>query len=408
MKKGIYAFSGDPITYGHLHVIEKAVPHYERLYVAIGENPDKRYLFTLEERVDMARRVLAHLPSVEVCSFRGLLVDFAYEHCIDEIVRGLRDNTDMEYEVRVKSINDSQRLGVSTVFFPCDDNKAHISSSAVKALQREQGLIHEYVPLYVKQKLEEKISGQFIVGLTGGIATGKSRFASLLGQRAGRLGIEFHHIDLDRLVHYILGPSPEPRYRLCREQLVERFGPEVALPDSGINRRRLGQIVFSDPAEMKKLDEVIYEPIMLKLRRELYGRRGLILLEAALLADKDYLYLCNNNVIVVTARPEVQTARLVARDGSDPRGPLTSEQAMRRVRSQWSNEEKLARIRARQERDHQGFLIHVENNADTPLDAEAVRAMDEVVAAFPALAGVTATRSNATTKAAPVESAGLR
>ena len=74
MKKGIYAFSGDPITYGHLHVIERAVPLYERLYVAIGVNPDKQYLFSLEERVDMARHVLAHLPTVEVCSFRGLLV----------------------------------------------------------------------------------------------------------------------------------------------------------------------------------------------------------------------------------------------------------------------------------------------------------------------------------------------
>lgn len=385
MKKGIYAFSGDPITYGHLHVIEKALPHYERLFVAIGVNPDKQYLFTLDERVDMARRVLAPYPSVEVCSFRGLLVDFAYEHCIDEIVRGLRDNSDMQYEVRIKSINDSQRLGVATVFFPCDDNKAHISSNAVKALQREQGLIHEYVPLYVKQKLEEKISGQFVVGLTGGIATGKSRLADLLANEAKRRGIEFHHLDLDRMVHYILGPSSEPRYRLCREQLIERFGAEIALPDGGINRRRLGQIVFADPAQMRKLDEVIYEPIMLKMRRELYGLRGLILLEAALLADKNYLYLCNNNIILVTARSEVQLRRLLARDESDPRGTLTQEQAMRRIRSQWSNEEKLANIRARQERDHQGFLIHIDNNADSLPVAEAARTIDEIQAAFPAL-----------------------
>ncbi len=387
MKKGIYAFSGDPITYGHLHVIEKALPHYEKLYVAIGVNPDKQYLFTLEERVDMARHVLAHYPTVEVCSFRGLLVDFAYEHCIDEIVRGLRDNTDMQYEVRVKSINDSQRLGVTTVFFPCDDNKSHISSNAVKALQREQGLIHEYVPLYVKQKLEERISGQFVVGLTGGIATGKSKFAELLADEAKRRGIEFHHIDLDRLVHYILGPSPEPRYRRCREQLVERFGPEIATPEGGINRRRLGQMVFADPSQMKKLDDVIYEPIMLKARREMYNLRGLILLEAALLADKNYLYLCNNNVILVTAAPEVQLRRLLARDESDPRGPLTREQAIRRIKSQWSGEEKLANIRARQERDHQGFLIHVENSAETPPRAEAARAIGEILAAFPALAG---------------------
>ena len=385
MKKGIYAFSGDPITFGHVHVIEKAVPLYERLYVAVGVNPDKSYLFTLEEREEMARRVLGHLPTVEVCSFRGLLVDFAYEHCIDEIVRGLRDSTDMEYEVRTKAINDSQRLGISTIFIPCDDNKAHIASGAVKALQREQGLIHEYVPLYVKQKLEERISGQFIVGLTGGISTGKTLFAGLLAQEAARRGIECHRLDLDQNVHYILGPSAEPRYQLCRRKLIERFGPEIALPDGAINRRRLGQIVFGDPDEMRKLDDVIYEPIMLKLRRDLYGKRGLILLEAALLADKGYLYLCNNNVVVVTARPEVKLKRLLARAASDPRGKLTAEQAERRIRSQWSSDEKLAHIRARQAEDHQGFLIHVENSDDAPPKGDAVRALDAIVGAFPAL-----------------------
>jgi dephospho-CoA kinase len=330
--------------------------------------------------------VLAHLATVEVCSFQGLLVDFAYEHCIDEVVRGLRDNTDMQYEMQVKAINDSQRLGVSTVFIPCDDNKAHISSSAVRALQREQGLIHEYVPLHVKQRLEEKISGQFIVGLTGSIATGKSKFAAALGAEAARRGIEYHHLDLDRMVHYILGPGAEPRYRLCREQLIARFGRDIALPDGAINRRRLGQIVFGGAAEMRKLDEVIYEPIMLKLRRELYGLRGLILLEAALLADKNYLYLCNNNVIVVTARPEAQLERLMGRDESDPRGRLTREQAQRRIASQWSNDEKLANIRARQEQDHQGLLVHVDNSGEAPLEAAAARAINEIVRAFPGLA----------------------
>jgi pantetheine-phosphate adenylyltransferase len=385
MKKGIYAFSGDPITYGHVHVIEKAIPHYGRLFVAIGVNPDKEYLFTLEERVDMARHVLAPYPTVEVTRFTGLLVDFAYEHCIDEIVRGLRDNVDMHYEMHVKAINDSQRLGISTVFIPCDDNKAHISSSAVRALQREQGLIHEYVPLYVKQKLEEKITGQFIVGLTGGIATGKSRMAELLHGEARRRGIEFHHLDLDRNVHYILGPSEEPRYRECRRQLVERFGAEIALPDGAINRHRLGQIVFADPEQMKKLDEVIYEPIMLKVRRDLYGKRGLILLEAALLAEKNYLYLCNNNVILMLSDPEVQLRRLLERSANSDRGPLTREQAGRRIRSQWSGNEKLDAILAKQKADHQGCLIPVENSGERLPETEAVRVMDELLRACPKL-----------------------
>lgn len=386
MKKAIYAFSGDPITYGHIHVIEQAIPNYETLYVGIGVNPRKEYLFTLEEREDMARRVLQHLPSVVVCSFRGLLVDYAYEHCIDEIVRGLRDSADMNYEMHVKAINDSQRLGITTVFVPCSDGTAHVSSSAVRELQREQGLIHEYVPLYVKQRLEEKISGQFIVGLTGGIATGKSAFARMLADEARRHALPFLHLDLDAMVHYILGPSAEPRYRICRQMLVERFGESVRQPDGSINRRRLGQIVFSDPVEMRKLDDVIYEPIMLKLRRELYGKRGLIVLEGALLADKNYLYLCNNNVIVMLSRPEDQLRRLLAPDPTGTRVPLTQDQAQRRISSQWSGEEKLAAIRAAQERDHQGFLVCVENPTDEPNPSDAKRAMDTIFTAFPALA----------------------
>jgi pantetheine-phosphate adenylyltransferase len=382
MKTGIYAFSGDPITYGHLHVIEKAVPLYEKLYVAIGVNPDKQYLFSLEERTEMARRVLAHLPTVEVCSFHGLLVDFAYEHCIDEIVRGLRDNVDMQYEMHVKAINESQRLGISTVFIPCDDRKAHISSSAVKALQREQGLTHEYVPLYVKQRLEGKISGQYIVGVTGGIATGKSIVARMLAEQARQRGIQCHELDLDQNVHYILSASPEPRYQACRRQLVERFGPQIARPDGSIDRKRLGQIVFGDPDQMKKLDEVIYEPIMLKLRRDLLGKRGLILLEAALLAEKNYLYLCNNNVIVVTADPAAQIERLMKRDEHDPRGTLTREQAQRRIESQWSHEKKLAHIRAQQERDHQGFLIHIDNSGKDLPRQDVTRALDAIFGQF--------------------------
>src|ERR1035441_3285157 len=101
---------------------------------------------------------------------------------------------------------------------------AHISSSAVKVLQQETGFISEYVPLLVKQLIEEKLSGQFIVGLTGEIGTGKSYVGKKFEELGVKQGVEVHNIEVDHLAHDILSSNSLPLYAEARKAIVDRFG----------------------------------------------------------------------------------------------------------------------------------------------------------------------------------------
>ena len=174
MKRAIYAFSGDPITYGHIDIIKRALKGFDEIVVAIGVNPDKKYMFSLDERKEMAEKSLAGIPSTKVVSFEGLLVDYAYENDIPVIIKGIRDQVDTDYEKIIHQVGESQELDIETYILFARPELSHISSSTVKAIQKEHGRIEKYVPLYVKQCLEAKMSGQYIVGITGEIGAGKS------------------------------------------------------------------------------------------------------------------------------------------------------------------------------------------------------------------------------------------
>ncbi|NOX71072.1 MAG: pantetheine-phosphate adenylyltransferase [Candidatus Micrarchaeota archaeon] len=359
MTKAIYAFSGDPITYGHIDIVERAAKVFDELIVGIGANPDKKYMFTLEERADMAKSALSHIKNVKVVSFSGLLVDFAYENDISIIIKGIRDAKDFDYEFLLQQVGESQKLGIDTFFVLARPDKAHISSSAVKALQKEQGLIHEFVPLYVKQCLEAKMSGQYIVGVTGEIGAGKSYVSQELEELGKKHGIKVHNIELDRIGHQILEELKDPMYVRVREELAKEFGKSIMLSDGMIDRKALGEIVFSDKRKLEKLNVIMEKPLLVRIRKEVHGRRGLILLNAALLAESEMLYLCNNNVILVTSDEESQKRRLLERGLSDI-------QIERRIKSQYSNGEKKRKIELQIKRDNQGHLwvIDDSDNAD--------------------------------------------
>lgn len=209
MTTAIYPFSGDPITYGHIDIIERGAKIFSRVIVAFGLNPSKKYLFSLDQKIWMAKKALAHIDNVEVVSFSGLLVDFAYEQGASCTFKGLRDGVDFDYEVELHYIGESQGLEIETVLIPAKQDKTHLSSSNVKALQKEQGLIHSYVPLHVKQSLEHSISNQLIVGVTGNSGSGKSTLCRRIGTYSNYF--ETHHIDVDVLVHQIYDPKQTPQ-----------------------------------------------------------------------------------------------------------------------------------------------------------------------------------------------------
>lgn len=333
MKRAIYAASLDPITFGHIDIIERAVQIFDELVVAIGANPDKKYTFSLEERVDMARHSLAHIHNVRVTSFSGLLVDFAYEQRVDAIVKGVRDVKDFSYEQLLHQVGVSQKLGIETILLFARKDLEHVSSSVVKAIQKEQGFIHEYVPLCVKQRLEEKMSGQYMIGITGEIGAGKSYVGNLLVEVGKEKGIEVHNVEMDMIGHRILGELMDPVYVDLRAEIAETFGREVLKTDGFIDRKVLGEIVFNNPEKMKRLNKLMYTPLLARLRREIYGKKGMVLLNAALLVEFGLMHLCNNNFIFIKTDKDVQMQRLRKRGLSD-------DQIRHRLNSQYGEEEK--------------------------------------------------------------------
>ena len=356
-KKAIYAFSGDPITFGHKDIVERASNAFEELVVGIGVNTRKAssYTFTLEERKQMAEKALAHLPNVSVVSFEGLLVDYAFENKIPYIVKGVRNSVDVDFEETLHHVGASQKLGIDTFILFAKPELSHVSSSAVKELQRNQGSITEYVPVHVKQKLEERLSSQYIVGITGTPGSGKSYVTNQLVQIALAENIPAHNIELDFIGHYILGKGMEPAYVAVREQIQKTFGTEVMSANGYVNRAILGEKVFNDYSELKKLDDIMRTPMTVRLRRELSEKKGLILLNAALLAEANWLSICNNNTIVVDAHSEVQYERLRNRQ-------LNEEQISRRLGSQYSTAQKENYVLDKIQQDNNGRLWKFDNS----------------------------------------------
>jgi pantetheine-phosphate adenylyltransferase len=151
--------SFDPVTYGHLDIIERTARHFDGVIVAVIRNPQKsQSLFTLEERQEMLHEVTAHLDNVRIEFFKGLLVDFAKEHGADAIVKGLRAVSDFDYELQMAQMN--QKLsGIDTFFLSTSPKYSFLSSSLVREVARFGGDVSSMVPKTVLARLADRFSG---------------------------------------------------------------------------------------------------------------------------------------------------------------------------------------------------------------------------------------------------------
>ena len=353
--KAMFSLSGDPPHFGHVSMIEEMVKLYGGGIVALGINPSKKYTFTLEERLDMLRHSLAHIPNLEITSFRGLAVDHEYEHLVSDSVRSVRNQVDIDAEKALEEAGKTQRHNIRTKLLHADPRFEFVSSTVVKALKIEQGFVHELVPLYVNQRLNARLLGQYVVGVTGEMGTGKSYVCRKLEEIGKERGILVYNIELDHIPHKIYdGTLKEPRYAKVRQEIINAFGDVVSSGDGLINRVALGEIVFNNPEKLKALNKIVSEPIEVRLKREMYGKKGVILINAALIAESEMGYLCNNDFVLVGADGRSQARRL------EERG-LTQEQIERRLSSQYNYENKKDLLQKAITRHNQGELWIVDN-----------------------------------------------
>lgn len=154
----MYPGTFDPITLGHEDLVRRATRLFDRVVVAIAANPSKEPMFTLEERVDLAQTVLAGLDKVEVMGYSGLTVDFAKDHGLAAIVRGLRAISDFEYEFQLANMNRHLTDEVESVFLTPTETYTYISSSLVREICAMGGDISEFVSPTVSAALMERCS----------------------------------------------------------------------------------------------------------------------------------------------------------------------------------------------------------------------------------------------------------
>jgi pantetheine-phosphate adenylyltransferase len=156
MRRAVCPGSFDPITNGHLDIVERASKLFDEVVVVVGVNTSKNRLFEPDERLEMIREATAGLPNVSVDVFRGLLVDFCRAHGIQAIVKGLRAVSDFDYELQMGQMNRSL-AEVDTLFMPADPHYSFLSSSLVKEVATYGGDVSGLVPESVLRRLQERL-----------------------------------------------------------------------------------------------------------------------------------------------------------------------------------------------------------------------------------------------------------
>ena len=148
--------SFDPVTNGHLDIIERTARHFDQVIVAVIRNPQKsQSLFTVTERQEMLHEVTAHLSNIKIEFFKGLLVDFAKDHGAEAIVKGLRAVSDFDYELQMAQMNQSLS-GIDTFFISTSPGYSFLSSSLVREVARYGGDVSSMVPPLVAKRLAER------------------------------------------------------------------------------------------------------------------------------------------------------------------------------------------------------------------------------------------------------------
>lgn len=157
----IYPGSFDPVTYGHLDIIDRCSRKFDKVIVSILNNKSKKGMFTIEERFRLLERVLEKYDNIEVDTFSGLLIDYAKEKGCTTMIRGLRAVSDFEYEMQMALVNKKLNDDIETFFMVSSGKYAYLSSSIVKEVATFGGDISCFVPNVVERAIKDKIKGGY-------------------------------------------------------------------------------------------------------------------------------------------------------------------------------------------------------------------------------------------------------
>lgn len=354
-RRGLFAFSADPITNGHLEVIAEASAECDHLIVAVMNNDAKKgkYLFSAEERVKIARKAIEEcgFGNVSVIVDEGLLTDLFLREGCDKLYRGVRNEEDLRYEKAQVVLLDLILPGIEdrTRMIMTGKRIGHISSTAVKLFASYNADVAELVPAFVKAELERRVSKQIRIGITGGIAVGKTTVAQGLARQLG------HHVNVDELVRELYREDGHGAQRL-RDEIERVMGPGVLAADRrDVNRSVMAERLFAPttgPAVYDEITRLTAPHVDRKYREALKDKEGVIIVEWAQMAEMRMSHWVNHRVIVVDSPDRERFA--------EKRG-IAPEQLARVRAKQWSADRKAEALAAAGEAAKYGRVLAWEN-----------------------------------------------
>ncbi len=152
IRKAVFPGSFDPITIGHYSIVERAIPMFDEIVIAIGENTNKKYMFTLEQRIEHLKQAFGHFKKVSIMSYSGLTIDFCKKINAPYILRGLRNPNDFEYERAIAQMNKSMANDIETIFLVTEPKYTAINSTIVRDILLHGGNAEDFLPEGVKIK----------------------------------------------------------------------------------------------------------------------------------------------------------------------------------------------------------------------------------------------------------------
>lgn len=157
MKIAIFPGSFDPITIGHVDIVMRSLPLFDKIIVAIGVNTQKKYLFPLEERISWIKEVFKNCPTIEVSSYKGLTINYCKERNAKYIIRGIRSASDFEYEKTIAHLNHTMEADIETILMLSPPEYSSISSTIVREIILGQGDVSKFVPKEIALDLKKYI-----------------------------------------------------------------------------------------------------------------------------------------------------------------------------------------------------------------------------------------------------------